>query len=223
MNQYRTGTGQLLGKVHNDYECRGPYCVIHNPAPGPWNNWPTHWRGDEPFDIWRGFERICPHGVGHPAVEEPGSRVHGCDGCPCGPLNIGLTEEAIMISGRKDPQAKRPLDYNKEPARTTDELTLQDRFMIDQEEAIAEDVLTALIHTLMRSVLHANGDHPGRTRVSTEWLAQMSALSEVQVRAILQFACWHLAEMAVLGMERDGTLAKRYGIKLGEGWDLAEE
>lgn len=41
--------------------------------------WPRHYRGDR--GIW---ERICPHGIGHPDPDQPldnGRGVHGCDGC----------------------------------------------------------------------------------------------------------------------------------------------
>lgn len=87
---YRTGTGQLLRNVHAAKSCVGRFCVIHRPCKGPWDTWPTRWCGDEPGDIWRGFERICPCGVGHPAVEMHWTAAnipaHGCCGrCPCGP------------------------------------------------------------------------------------------------------------------------------------------
>lgn len=88
--QYVTGTGQHLYNIHSQASCQG-WCVIHNPVPGPWETWPTDWRGEDDFDIWRGFERICPHGQGHTAVEEVlrgNSRVHACCGlCPCGPVH----------------------------------------------------------------------------------------------------------------------------------------
>lgn len=87
-NTYITGTGQILGKIHAADKCRG-WCVIHNPLPGPWADWPTNWRGDGLFDDWRGFERICPCGVGHTAMEHVlhgDPHPHGCCGlCPCGP------------------------------------------------------------------------------------------------------------------------------------------
>lgn len=98
---YITGTGQIITNVHAPDKCEEPWCVIHNPVPGPWNDWKTHWRGDQriivelrgqilevPVDIWRGFERRCPHNVGHTAVEEilrGNKHMHGCGcGCPCG-------------------------------------------------------------------------------------------------------------------------------------------
>lgn len=83
-----TGSGQKLTGVHPKEQCEG-WCVVHNPLSGPWDPWPTVWRGDGPFDVWRGFERVCVHGMGHPAIEEilrDNRHTHGCCGiCPCGP------------------------------------------------------------------------------------------------------------------------------------------
>lgn len=85
---FTTGIGQKLVNVHRKDDCVG-WCVIHRPLPGPWRDWPTVWRGDQPFDIWRGFERRCPCGVGHTAMEEAirgNAHPHGCCGiCPCAP------------------------------------------------------------------------------------------------------------------------------------------
>lgn len=85
---FTTGVGQELVGVHPKDVCEG-FCVVHNPIPGPWADWPTVWRGDGPGDIWSGFERRCPCGVGHTAMEEVLRGVahsHGCCGqCPCGP------------------------------------------------------------------------------------------------------------------------------------------
>lgn len=83
MESYRTGTGQVLW-VHSKNVCdadpgRDVWCVIHARKPGHMQDWPTHWRTDR-----GGFmEVLCPHGIGHPALENS-SRVHGCDGC-CAP------------------------------------------------------------------------------------------------------------------------------------------
>lgn len=99
MPSYVTGTGQTIW-VHNDHDCRGPYCVIHNPSKHHMVDWPTHWRPDRYL-----MERICPHGVGHPdpdhiAFTPRGRRhldeIHGCDGCcqvpgePCPGQSGGL-------------------------------------------------------------------------------------------------------------------------------------
>lgn len=76
MNCWTSPDGKItLHNVHNEEECYREECVIHNPTKGHTADWPLHWRSDRGF-----FERICPHGIGHPAVEED-PRVHGCDGC----------------------------------------------------------------------------------------------------------------------------------------------
>lgn len=80
---YVTGIGQHL-QVHAKNACHSvDWCIIHDPRPGAWRDWPTAWREDR-----RIMERICPHGVGHPAVEQAGSTDHGCDGCPCQIITI---------------------------------------------------------------------------------------------------------------------------------------
>lgn len=80
---YTTGTGQEL-YVHTEDKCIGP-CAIHYPTMGHTAAWPTHWRDDRGI-----MERLCPHNIGHPAVEQFGywrrtgqewQAVHGCDGC----------------------------------------------------------------------------------------------------------------------------------------------
>jgi hypothetical protein len=67
----------VLHKTHEWRGCEGFYCVIHNPCPGPWSDWPTFWRDDGRF-----MERVCPCGIGHPAVEDrrASGSVHGCCG-----------------------------------------------------------------------------------------------------------------------------------------------
>jgi Holliday junction resolvase RusA-like endonuclease len=86
-------SGQTL-VTHSLANCRrNPWCVIHVPRPGPWESWPRLWRDDRMM-----IERVCPHGVGHPAVEqiewfqehpERHSLDHGCDLCPCMPRELG--------------------------------------------------------------------------------------------------------------------------------------
>jgi hypothetical protein len=90
--EYTTGTGIRL-HIHDQAGCRGLFCVVHRPQPGPWRDWPTHWRDDVKM-----MERICPHGVGHPCAENYGRDhsarlVHGCDGCPCSPILEGQAWE----------------------------------------------------------------------------------------------------------------------------------
>lgn len=78
--------------VHSENECSGRACVIHNPSNHSMRGFPLHWRGDRGI-----FERICPHGIGHPDpdslyyeeqqadqegdIEHEYVGIHGCDGC----------------------------------------------------------------------------------------------------------------------------------------------
>jgi len=86
MEEYITGTGQKI-LVHDKKDCKGQYCVIHNPSNHHMKNWPTHYRYDRGL-----MERICKHGVGHPDPDDLAYKesiginiavesVHGCDGC----------------------------------------------------------------------------------------------------------------------------------------------
>lgn len=70
------GNGQFLENVHSVRSCTGPPCVIHSPSDHHMRDWPLYWRNDASK-----FERICPHGIGHPDPDDLGPGVHGCDGC----------------------------------------------------------------------------------------------------------------------------------------------
>lgn len=79
--------GHKLLFVHSKEDCLGPHCVIHNPSIHSMRGFKLLWRAAGLWDIKPShFERICPHGIGHP---DPDNRnyedlaVHGCDGC-CG-------------------------------------------------------------------------------------------------------------------------------------------
>ncbi|MDO5535467.1 MAG: hypothetical protein Q4F65_12570 [Propionibacteriaceae bacterium] len=70
---------------HDESRCAGQVCVIHNPTDHHLRHLPLIWRHDR-----RIFERVCPHGVGHPdpdhlphweAMGWESIAVHGCDGC----------------------------------------------------------------------------------------------------------------------------------------------
>lgn len=95
-----------LSNIHSDSACEGRPCVIHNPTNHHMRAFPLRWRHDRHL-----FERICPHGVGHPdpdqfafwnearekwrpsiaadVIDDPypqsnpfdGKGIHGCDGC----------------------------------------------------------------------------------------------------------------------------------------------
>lgn len=93
---YTTGTGQALHPIHRAGSCVG-FCVIHSPITGPWDQWPTHWREDEHIMM-----RLCPHGIGHPCIEDVlrgGDDAHTCDGCECGPR---LVEEKLQKALREE-------------------------------------------------------------------------------------------------------------------------
>jgi hypothetical protein len=89
---YQLGPDQQvagLTNVHSVSACEGQFCVVHNPSSHHMRDWPLHWRADRRF-----FERICPHGVGHPDPDQISywqlkwgqayadvQAVHGCEGC----------------------------------------------------------------------------------------------------------------------------------------------
>lgn len=78
-------TGTVM-RVHDADHCDPELsCVIHNPSGHHMSSWHLHWRGDRGI-----FERICPHGIGHPDPDQfefwaqtcqEWQSVHGCDGC----------------------------------------------------------------------------------------------------------------------------------------------
>lgn len=93
-NKFHVHEGLTLEKIHDESKCAGRACIVHNPTDHSMRDFPLHWRpGWEPFSIKPShFERICPHGIGHPDPDdlayhdEVGNEmmgVHGCDGC-CG-------------------------------------------------------------------------------------------------------------------------------------------
>jgi hypothetical protein len=74
-----------LLKTHDETQCGGEHCCIHNPSEHHMRTWPLNWRNDTGV-----MERICPHGVGHPDPDDDAHNVrigreyltvHGCDGC----------------------------------------------------------------------------------------------------------------------------------------------
>lgn len=75
----------VLSAVHNPQLCAGRHCVVHNPSDHHMRSWHLSWRDDKGI-----FERICPHGIGHPDPDqvayfkEAGLEalgIHGCDRC----------------------------------------------------------------------------------------------------------------------------------------------
>lgn len=85
--------GSVLHNVHDPEECQGRGCAIHHPSDHHMVTWRLNWRGRDPLSIKPPhFERICPHGIGHPDPDSSAYLasigadvgVHGCDGC-CAP------------------------------------------------------------------------------------------------------------------------------------------
>ena len=74
---------ERITQVHSAGKCAGEHCVIHNKSGHCMRAFPQHWRIDTGM-----MERICPHGTGHPDIDNPWPEsdarwVHGCcqDGC----------------------------------------------------------------------------------------------------------------------------------------------
>lgn len=86
MKRYYLPSGHEIVNVHDESDCEDqPACIIHRPTEHHMADWPLHWRGDRGI-----FERICPHGVGHPDPDqfyywkkrdEMWQAVHGCCFC----------------------------------------------------------------------------------------------------------------------------------------------
>lgn len=77
--------GIRLKNVHSPERCAGRTCIVHNQTDHHMRVWRLHWRDDRGI-----FERICPHGIGHPDPDQfdywrdnrrMSEAVHGCDGC----------------------------------------------------------------------------------------------------------------------------------------------
>lgn len=77
-------SGRMYDGIHNRSKCAGEGCVVHNPSDEHLKDLPLLFREDRGF-----FERICEHGVGHPAIDDVRFKaargqdisVHGCCGC----------------------------------------------------------------------------------------------------------------------------------------------
>jgi hypothetical protein len=103
------GNQGVLVNVHKPEACEGEGCPIHHPSDHHMKDWPLVWRGSGPFDIWAGFERQCPHGIGHldPDTEAYMRKVgeyvppHGCDGCCRAPEAPGLAQLDYRATPRR--------------------------------------------------------------------------------------------------------------------------
>ena len=111
MPTYTTGTGQSIG-VHDEHDCTGKYCVIHNPSDTHMKDWPTHWRADRHL-----MERLCPCGIGHPDPDHldfiPAGRryiesIHGC----CGDCSIKGYVARLRITTPCAHCGEGPIEYH---------------------------------------------------------------------------------------------------------------
>lgn len=224
--EYTTGTGQRIFKVHASYLCQGPWCVIHNPAPGPWSSWPTHWIGGAFGEGTNGaLVRLCPHGFAHPVVEDNVPQAvtphHAeCDGCPCGPEHIGMRVDYGPVGTLMgyDVDTAAPLDYNGNPAPLQTTLTPAQIFQLDQDSAAVENALSYMVGILVESVIASKGKRVGHHAVPAPWLDSIRTFDDVQIKALLQYACWHLADASLRAAEANGTLEQTFGIRLEEDW-----
>jgi len=94
-DQYTTGFDQTI-QVHARAYCRGEWCVIHRPMPGPWADWPTYW---DHFD--KVMYRVCEHDFAHPVAEMygPFQVYHECEcpWCQCHPVDPNVIDGEIVV------------------------------------------------------------------------------------------------------------------------------
>lgn len=92
-DKFTDAYGTVVRQVHRADQCAGRPCAIHSLTDHPMREFPLSWRQSGMGDIKPPhFERICPHGIGHPDPDDmtywashgmESMAVHGCDGC-CG-------------------------------------------------------------------------------------------------------------------------------------------
>lgn len=89
-------SGDLLVNVHPATACGDKGCPLHKPSDHHMVDWPLNWRQFDGIVTIKlsHFERICPHGIGHPdpdsarwlAEHDEDVSIHGCDGCCATPV-----------------------------------------------------------------------------------------------------------------------------------------
>jgi hypothetical protein len=106
--------GLLLTNVHDEEGCAGSPCVIHNPSDHRMSGFKLNWRSDRGI-----FERICPHGVGHPdpdqfehwaSIGASAESIHGCDGCCAEVVDVPTESRLaeILRKASESPTIRRP-------------------------------------------------------------------------------------------------------------------
>lgn len=78
-------TSSVIRNIHEEHQCAGRYCVIHNPSDHHMRNLPLIWNSPESQ-----MERLCDHDFTHPdpddiaywvdIAQQPWKAVHEC--CP---------------------------------------------------------------------------------------------------------------------------------------------
>ncbi len=65
MAEFVLPDGTVLHNVHEEADCAGRHCTIHNSSAHHMRLWPLVWRNDKKV-----FERTCPHGTGHTDLDQ---------------------------------------------------------------------------------------------------------------------------------------------------------
>lgn len=113
-DEYITGTGQILGRLHPRSACEGRPCVVHDPSEHHLRHLPTHFRDDKGQ-----MERICEHGVGHPDPDDLAWHasegrehmgVHGCDLCCLSEEDHRKLIDEMAEEDRRRTRAERVVD-----------------------------------------------------------------------------------------------------------------
>ena len=73
--------GRIL-QVHEEADCLGEFCCIHNPSDHPLRDAPLTW-----IPAW-GMMRVCPHGMQHPDPDDLAVK----------PLLFGIRDGLLMVN-----------------------------------------------------------------------------------------------------------------------------
>lgn len=143
--------GQVLENVHDESQCAGEYCTIHNFSDHHMVDWPQNWRSDRGI-----MERVCVHGVGHPDPDDPkfkheSERVHGCDGCCTLDLTIEnvnskntIADVIVSDNDRRMRITSKGTPYQITNREVFDQMVQINNFLVDDLEKY-QDVLNKLI------------------------------------------------------------------------------
>lgn len=177
--QHELESGQVLN-THNESECRGQWCAIHLPMPGPWSEWPRMWREDRGI-----MERICPCGIGHPVAEmydwaiENGrgfELVHGC--CAEHICSTRTAKrDAFIHSGlsREHHELRIGIPDSEAPK----EIVAASELSLDEQEQASADVWLMVEAMNLMIELWPNPSYASVTIESHQWARLRKVLSQV--------------------------------------------